>query len=457
MAKDLGAYAMSLTVKHEGGVCLWPTNHSSYSIKNSPFGQTGRDIVAEFVASCHKYGLRPGYYITPVEDGWTMQQQPNISASAFLAKEMAMFGELLSSRYGGEIERTWWDHYPYGCGMTASGGFRSSCPKAAFPSGYADAIAAVRHDAPHLLITNGPDAANALDRSIAGNGYYPVWNSCELDPKFPRSMRICKQFGPGHATWMPRQVPDSIQVKPVDWFWHKDRNGSVMKPAEIWDRWLMTVGGGSHYLLNVPPNSSGLVPEDFHTAVKLFGDGLRESVGSPVAQLANVSVPCYTPIVLQLPTAGAEELAIEGGGGRANGGAGTTSKVQLIQVREDVSIGQRIAKYAYDAQLANGTWVELKVAPRPSLPNEDSASIEYGDAASVPRQVRENLGRPCPPACPPLQQTVGHRVVDILAEPLAEEVSAVRFRCLAVANGTTADTIHLASMLVAPKPSFAMA
>ena len=157
VARDMGAYAAVLTVKHEGGFCLWPTNQSAYSIRASPFGKTGRDIVAEFVASCRKHGLRPGFYIAPTEDGWTMQQQPKVNSSAFVAKELAMFRELLTGRYG-DIERTWWDHYPFGCGMSAPGGFRSSCPKASFPGAYAEVIAAVRSEAPHLLITNGPDA-----------------------------------------------------------------------------------------------------------------------------------------------------------------------------------------------------------------------------------------------------------------------------------------------------------
>lgn len=37
VAKDLGAHAVVLTVKHEGGFCLWPTNQSDYSIQASPF------------------------------------------------------------------------------------------------------------------------------------------------------------------------------------------------------------------------------------------------------------------------------------------------------------------------------------------------------------------------------------------------------------------------------------
>ena len=149
-----------------------------------------------------------------------------------------MFRELLTGRYG-DIERTWWDHYPFGCGMSAPGGFRSSCPKGSFPGAYAEVIAAVRSEAPHLLITNGPDAANTLDRSAAGNGYYPVWNTCELDPKFPPSMKVCKRFGPGLETWMPRQAPDSIQNDGRDWFWHPGANLTAMSASLIWERWLM--------------------------------------------------------------------------------------------------------------------------------------------------------------------------------------------------------------------------
>ena len=214
--------------------------------------------------------------------------------------------------------------------------------------------------------------------------------------------------------------------------------------------------GGSHYLLNVPPNSSGLVPAAFHTTLKAFGDGLRSSIGSPVAQLTNHSGPCSTPIVLILPSIGAAAGLNQKGFGRA-----PSRKVELIQAREDLRHGQKIAKYAYDALLANGTWVELKVAARPSVSNDASSDNEQEEAEEAAAVTTVGGGpqvgadRPCPPACPPLQETVGHRVVDVFAAPLADDVSAVRMRCLAVANGTTADTIHIASLLVAPKPTFA--
>ena len=107
--------------------------------------------------------------------------------------------------------------------------------------------------------------------------------------------------------------------------------------------------------------------------------------------------------------------------------------VDLIQIREDVRHGQKVSKYAIDALQPNGSWLQLKVLPRPSVPNAAAGLSATG--------------------VPPLQQTVGHRVVDLLAAPLEEGVQAVRFRCIAV-NSTGDDTIRIASLLATARPRF---
>ena len=137
-------------------------------------------------------------------------------------------------------------------------------------------------------------------------------------------------------------------------------------------------------------------------------------MGRPIAQLGNHTGRCATPVVLDLPAAG----------GRA---------VDLIQIREDVRHGQKVSKYAIDALQRNGSWLQLKVLPRPSVPNAAGRLSAAGVA--------------------PLQQTVGHRVVDLLAAPLEKGVKAVRFRCIAV-NSTGDDTIHIASLLATARPRF---
>ena len=87
-----------------------------------------------------------------------------------------------------------------------------------------------------------------------------------------------------------------------------------------------------------------------------------------------------------------------------------------------------------DALAENGTWIPLSVEQRPRVPN----GAQTGIVGSTP----------------PLQLTVGHRVVDVLKEPLKPNVKAVRFRCLSIVNGTSDDKIYLASMLATSQPTF---
>ncbi len=57
--KEAGMRYAVLTTKHVAGFCLWPTEHTDYHIGASP---VGGDLVGDFVAACHKHGIRPGLY-----------------------------------------------------------------------------------------------------------------------------------------------------------------------------------------------------------------------------------------------------------------------------------------------------------------------------------------------------------------------------------------------------------
>ena len=68
-----------------------------------------------------------------------------------------------------------------------------------------------------------------------------------------------------------------------------------------------------------------------------------------------------------------------------------------------------------------GQYNNIKVKLRPAIPN-----TMYKDSGS-----------------PAIQEAIGHRVVDLLEEPLGKDVKAVRFRCIAV-NSTSGDmSIHI--------------
>ena len=67
-----------LVAKHCSGFSLWPTKAHEYSIKNSPYKNGKGDIVAEFVASCRKYGIKPGIYASTTANGFLHVDNPGL-------------------------------------------------------------------------------------------------------------------------------------------------------------------------------------------------------------------------------------------------------------------------------------------------------------------------------------------------------------------------------------------
>ena len=65
----MGARVAVLVVRHGCGFDLFPTNATlpsgfsyAYTIQNAPFQQGQGDLVRDFVASCRKYNVTPGFY-----------------------------------------------------------------------------------------------------------------------------------------------------------------------------------------------------------------------------------------------------------------------------------------------------------------------------------------------------------------------------------------------------------
>ncbi|HEX7574351.1 MAG TPA: alpha-L-fucosidase, partial [Bacteroidota bacterium] len=61
-ARNAGAAYAVLVAKHGTGFCLWPTRSHGYHVGKTPWRNGAGDVIREFIASCRKYGIRPGLY-----------------------------------------------------------------------------------------------------------------------------------------------------------------------------------------------------------------------------------------------------------------------------------------------------------------------------------------------------------------------------------------------------------
>ena len=91
-AVAMGADEICLTAHHEGGFALWDTQYTNYSVMHSPYG---KDVVAQFVASCKKYNVKPCYYMGPNANGW-LSNHMKVGPDEFVARQLGMLTELLT-------------------------------------------------------------------------------------------------------------------------------------------------------------------------------------------------------------------------------------------------------------------------------------------------------------------------------------------------------------------------
>ena len=242
LAESSGMEYVCLTAKHHDGFCLWDTCETGFNVMHSP---CGKDVVRQLADACHRRNFPLGLYYSVVD--WHHPNYPNQGRHhelpgpkpgdvpdwgkylAFLKRQVRE----LCTRYG-EVRHFFWD---------------MNVPEFSDPS----VNAMLRGLQPTMVVNDrGFDAG---DFGTPERDYNQDETRDRL--RFPRPTEACNSVG--SQSWGFRReeayYTASYLIGEIDSIFAK----------------------GGHYLLNVGPDASGVIPETPTRIVKAIGDWYRKT------------------------------------------------------------------------------------------------------------------------------------------------------------------------------------
>lgn len=254
IAKESGAKGIIITAKHHDGFCLWPSNYSTHTVRESAFK---KDVLSMLSASCKKAGLLFGVYLSP----WD-RNHPDYGTEKYNDVFVNMLQEIFQNY--GPIWELWWD------GANGEG-----------PNGKVQQYDWRRYEnfvrkiSPHTVIFSdiGPDIRWVGNES----GYAGVTNWNLLDTAgFKRGHGAPSQdtLESGNfkgAQYIPAEV--DVSIRP-GWFYRDTENDKVKSADQLFEIYMKSVGRGANLLLNVPPDTRGLIHENDQKALS----GMKQKI-----------------------------------------------------------------------------------------------------------------------------------------------------------------------------------
>lgn len=356
--KDVGFKGVILTCKHHDGFCLWPSEYTVHSVKNSPYRNGEGDVVKEMAEACSKYGLKFGVYLSP----WD-RNHPDYGKPEYIAYYRNQLKELFTN-YGPVFEM-WFDGANGGDGYY--GGAREE--RKIDRKNYYDwpaTLEMVREMEPDVIFFSdaGPGVRWCGNESgIAGE---TNWNTITPDTLHAGKGGIEHLLNTGSENgthWIPSEV--DVSIRP-GWFYHKEEDSLVKSPEQLFEIYLSSVGRGSTLLLNVPPDRRGRIHENDIAALKGWKEMRDAEFKSNLAAKAKAEADSYRGNAEQYSAskttdgdketywatdddalAGSIEIDLSG-----------EHKVKYVLLQEYIQLGQRVK--AFDIEIMkDGAWQQI--------------------------------------------------------------------------------------------------
>lgn len=297
--QSAGMKMVVLTAKHHDGFVLWQSRYTTHGVMSSNFEDGKGDIVKNLSASCRKYGLKLGVYLSPADlyqiehpDGlygnlspYTLRTIPrevpgrpfsNKTKFEFVVDDyneyfLNQLFEVLTEY--GPVHEVWFD----GAHPKTKGGQTYN---------YAAWRELIRTLASEATIFGREDIRWCGNE--AGHTRDTEWNVIAVYTEDPRSMNdymdlygdlgtryvLLNKEKPHYLHYQPAETNTSIRE---GWFYRDDTHQRTRNADDVFDIYERSVGGNSIFLLNIPPTREGTFSPIDVAVLKETGKRIRET------------------------------------------------------------------------------------------------------------------------------------------------------------------------------------
>ena len=338
VCKQAGMRGIIFTAKHHCGFCMWPSQYTEYSVKNTPWKQGKGDVVRELADACREEGLKFAVYLSP----WD-RNHPEYGRKEYVTYFRNQLRELLTNY--GDIFEVWFDGANGGDGWYGGANETRTIDRTTYYE-WPETYRMIRLLQPHCLIWN--DGSDRGDLrwvgTEAGNVGETNWSLLNKDGEVTWNML---HYGLEDGdSWVPGETNTSIRP---GWFYHETENAHVKSLSKLMDTYYKSVGRNSTLLLNFPIAPNGRI----HPIDSLRGIAFNKMIHEVFKTDLAANAKKHTK---------KNETIID---------FGKPTAFNRFVAEEDIRYGQRVKKFSLEAEI-NGKWQPLK-----------DALVEQGDGLTT--------------------------------------------------------------------------
>ena len=332
IAKAAGAKGIIITAKHHDGFCLWPSKYSTHTVRESKWKNGKGDVLKELSQACKEFGLKFGVYLSP----WD-RNHPRYGTPEYNDVFVNMMKEIFLNYR--PIWEFWWD----GANGEGPNGKEQVYDWHRFEN-------TIRQLSQTTLVFSdiGPDIRwVGNENGIAGETNWNMLDTAGFKRGAGSPPTDTLNMGNINGkNWIPAEC--DVSIRP-GWFYHKEEDGKVKTPEQLFDLYLKSVGRGANLLLNVPPDRRGLINANDSSALMGFKKLRDESFKNNLFKNSSTyhlfhgvlkKAPAVTDGNYKTSEAITETILQSVGVERKQ-----SQKINCIVLREDLKKGQHCGEY----------------------------------------------------------------------------------------------------------------